>query len=434
MVEIYDVIEGSEAALAGIKRGDFLISINGHTINDVLDYSFYLAEKTVTLKIHRGSELFDVRIKKSEYADIGLEFKTFLMDEKRSCRNKCVFCFIDQNPKGMRDTIYFKDDDTRLSFLQGCYVTLTNMSDEDIERIVKMKTSPINISVHTTNPVLRERMLCNRHAGKILDYMKRFAEAGIMMNCQIVLCRGLNDNAELERTMDDLSALYPHVSSVSIVPAGLTCHRQGLYPLEPFSAEECGKIIDTVEKRAAVCLKKLGSRLFFCSDEFYLKAERPTKIDEYYEGYPQLDNGVGLITSMMTDFEYALEDVEQYDLNKARKVSIATGAAAYNLICDMVSRLKEVAPNLRCSVYKIENDFYGHDVTVAGLLTGQDIKNQLAEKRLGNILFLPRVTLRAEGDLFLDGMTPTELEWALNVKIKFIENDAAEFIRHILED
>ncbi len=434
MVEIFDVIPGSEAEKAGVLRGDFLISINGHRINDVLDYSFFITDRTVSLKLHRGSELFDVIIKKREYSDVGLEFKTFLMDEKRSCHNKCVFCFIDQLPVGMRETLYFKDDDTRLSFLQGNYVSLTNMDESDIERIILMKTSPINISVHTTNPMLRIKMLNNRFAGNLLVIMKRFAEANITMNCQIVLCKGLNDGSELVRTMNDLEQLYPHVSSVSVVPAGLTSCREGLYPLEPFNSIECAAIIRSVEAFAKKCREKHNSLIFFCADELYLKAGLPIHIERWYEDYPQLENGVGLIASMRGEFDRALRYIDKYDLNKRRIISVATGEAAYDFICGLVSQLQKRCLNLHCSVYKIENKFFGSEITVAGLITGRDIKNQLAGKRLGKKLLLSSVMLRADGDMFLDDMRPAELEWALDVEIAFVENNGDDFIRKILSD
>lgn len=434
MVEIFDVTPGSEADLAGILRGDFLISINGHPIKDVLDYSFYITDRTVNIELHRVGELFYVTIKKHEYSDVGLEFKTFLMDEKRSCHNKCVFCFIDQLPAGMREPLYFKDDDVRLSFLQGNYVTLTNLNEEDIDRIVLMKTSPINISVHTTNPALRERMLSNRFAGNVFDIMRRFADANITMNCQIVLCRELNDGAELIRTMSDLAQLWPHVSSVSVVPVGLTGHREGLYPLEPFTSAECAAVIRRVDAFAKKCREKYHSLIFFCADEFYLKAGLPIHSERWYEGYPQLENGVGLIASMRGEFDAELRRIDKYDLSCHHLVSIATGAAAYDFICGLVSRLTERCLNLQCNVYKIENRFFGPEITVAGLICGRDIKEQLAGKRLGEKLLLPSVMLRAEGDVFLDDMWPSELEWAMNVKIIFVKNNGEDFIRKILSD
>ncbi len=433
MVTVFAVTPASYADKAGILAGDIIISINENRINDVLDYRFYLTEKKLSIKIHRGSDLFDVNItKKDRYDDIGLDFDTYLMDEKKSCRNKCVFCFIDQLPKGMRESLYFKDDDSRLSFLMGNYITLTNLSDEDIARIVKMKTSPINISVHTTNSDLRVSMMKNKNAGRVLDIMRQFAGANITMNCQIVLCRGLNDNKELIRTMTDLAALYPHVVSVSVVPAGLTKHRCGLYPLEPFSREECAEVIQTVEEFADSCLERLGSRLFFCGDELYIKAGLPLHGEEYFEGCPQLENGVGLIPSMKASFEAELEFISDFDLNKKRTISIATGEAAFDFISSLAKKLESTSPSLCCNVYKIKNDFFGENITVSGLLTGRDIFAQLSGKPLGEYLLLPSSSLRYEGDMFLDSMTVSELEEKLNTKLRFVDNDGYEFISAVL--
>ena len=434
MVQIFDVLPGSQADLAGIMRGDQLISINDHNINDVLDYSYYLAEKNVRLILQRGGAIIEARIKKREYADIGLEFETFLMDEKRSCRNKCVFCFIDQLPPGLRESLYFKDDDARLSFLQGNYVTMTNMSDSDIDRIIKMKMSPINISVHTTNPALREKMMSNRFAGRLMDYMRRLAQAGIRMNCQIVLCRHLNDRAELQRSMEDLYSLYPQVQSVSVVPAGLTKFREGLYPLEPFTPEECGAVIDRIEAFAARCREADGVSLFYAADEFYIKAGRPIPGEERYDDYPQLENGVGMIASMRGEFMRALEDLSAYNLNEKRVVSVATGAAAYDFICDITEELERRCPNFHCRVYRIENNFFGPEITVAGLLTGTDLKEQLKGRRLGTRLFLSSAMLRSDGDMFLDNMTPAQLEWELDVPISFTPSDGGEFVRMLLTE
>ena len=432
MVTISSVEPSSPAAKVGIRAGDILISINGQDINDVLDYRFYLTEKRVTLKIHRGPELFDVSIKKGEYDDIGLEFETYLMDNKHSCRNKCIFCFIDQLPRGMRDTLYFKDDDSRLSFLLGNYITLTNLSDADVDRIIEMKTSPINISVHTTNPELRIQMMKNKRAGEVLSYLRRFADAGISLNCQIVLCKGVNDGAELWRTMRDLVSYLPSLNGVAIVPAGLTDHRDGLYKLEVYTPDEAAEIIDKVDEFAAECLEKYGSRLFFCADELYLKAGRELPDDEYYEGYPQLEDGVGMIRSMQTEFDDEFEYISDYDLDKPRSLSIATGYAAYDFILSLVERLRAVSPSLDCKVYKIRNDFFGHNITVAGLITGRDIISQLEGKPLGERLLIPSVMLRHERDRFLDDLTTDELSKRLGVKLVTVESNGAEFIEKIL--
>ena len=433
MVTITGVEKASPAAKHGILPGDILISINGHDINDVLDYRFRLTEKKITLLIHRGPDLKEITIKKDEYSDIGLEFETYLMDKKHSCRNKCVFCFIDQLPKGMRDTLYFKDDDSRLSFLMGNYITLTNLSEEDVDRIIEMKTSPINVSVHTTNPELRVKMMKNKNAGKVLSYLRRFADAGISLNCQIVLCKGINDGKELERSMTDLAALYPSLVGVSIVPAGITNYREGLCHLEPFKAEEAGEVIDTIDKFGEKCLKKFGTRLFFSSDELYIEAGRELPGEDYYEGYPQIENGVGMIRSMDGEFTDELDFLDEYDLEKPRKVSVATGAAAYDFIKSLADRLCEQVPTLECHVYKIINDFFGHNITVAGLLTGKDLANQLNGKDLGDRLLIPRVTLRSEGDVFLDDTTPEWLSEQLGgVEIVPVESTGNDFVSKVL--
>ncbi len=433
MVEIKGVEPGSYAARMGIFPGDILISVNGHEIRDVLDYRFYLMEKQIRLILHRGPELLDIVIKKGEYDDIGLEFDTYLMDKKQFCRNKCVFCFIDQLPKGMRETLYFKDDDARLSFLQGNYITTTNMTEREIERIIEMHISPVNISVHTTNPELRVQMMKNPAAANLMPIMRRFAEAGIRMNCQLVICKGLNDGAELDRSMRELSELYPMVESVSVVPAGLTCHREGLYPLMPHTPEECRNIIAQVNAFGDALLEKNGTRLIYCADELYVKGDIPIPCAEYYEGYPQIENGVGLMRSMEEEFTDEIAYLtEDYDLSKERSVSIATGMAAYEYIAKLAGRLMEHSPALKVQVYPIRNRFFGENITVAGLLCGCDLKEQLQDKKLGNKLIIPAVTLRAERDVFLDGMTPGELSQALGVPVQACENGGAELISAIL--
>ena len=433
MVLIKEVMTGSPADRHGIKSGDYLVRINGKDINDVLDYRYYLAEPRVKLLIHRGPDLFDVTIRKPRYDDIGLDFETFLMDDKRACRNKCIFCFIDQLPPGMRETLYFKDDDSRLSFLMGNYITLTNMDEHDISRIIEMKMSPINISVHTTNPALRCQMLNNRFAGSCYDTMKRFAEAGIEMHAQIVLCRGVNDGAELMRTMRDLAALYPAVSSVSVVPAGITKYRENLYPLTPFSKEECRTVIAQVEGFAEECRQTYGSRLFFCADELYVKCGAKFPSGDAYEGYPQIENGVGMIRSMADEFTEAIKHTEELDPHRPRFCSVATGVAAFPFIQLMVEEMKRRCYNLNCEVYEIQNDFFGENITVSGLLTGKDLYRQLRGKDLGKVLFLPSSMLRHEKDRFLDDTTPIWLENKLNVKIVFLDNDGEMFVEQILK-
>ena len=431
MVKIFGVEQSSYAQKCGILPNDTLISINGNEINDVLDYRFYMTDRVLSLALSRDGKQFTVKIKKGEYDDIGLEFETYLMDSKKSCKNKCVFCFIDQLPHGLRDTLYFKDDDARLSFLMGNYVTLTGLKDSDVDRIIKMRMSPINISVHTTNPELRCKMMNNRFAGKSLEYLKRFAENGITMNCQIVLCKGLNDGNELINTMHDLAVLYPAVNSVSIVPAGLTKHREGLYPLEPFSPEETAKVIKTVENFALLCKKEYGSSIFFCGDEMYLKAGLKIPDADYYEDFSQIENGVGMISSMAEEFDFAIEELD-YSLPAGRCVSIATGYAAYSFIFSLAKTIEEKYGNIKINVYKIENEFFGSNITVAGLITGADLVAQLKDKELGTTLFIPTVMLESEGKMFLDSMTFQEAEDKLDIEIRPIRVDGGEFLYSIL--
>ena len=431
MVEITGVERRSRAAKAKIKAGDRLLAINGNEILDVLDYRFYLAEKRVELSLERNGKPFSVTIRKDEYDDIGLCFETPLMDGKQSCRNKCVFCFIDQLPPGMRETLYFKDDDARLSFLHGNYITLTNLTDRDVERIIRMHISPINISVHTTNPELRVAMMKNKHAGESLRHLYRLAEAGVEIHGQIVLCRGINDGKELDRTLSDLAALYPSVSSVSIVPAGLTKYREGLHPLTIFTGEESAAVIDQVEAVASALYEKNGSRVFFCADELYLSAGRDLPPEDFYEGYPQLENGVGMITSLRTEFA----DWQTYGASPRacrREVSIATGVAAYPLLCEIARKMETAFSGLTVRVYEIQNRFFGEHITVAGLLTAGDIVEQLQARPLGEELLLPAAVLRSEEDVFLDDKTPREVEEALACPLRFVESDGAALAAAIL--
>ena len=435
MVTVYGIVSGSLAEKAGIRVGDILHTVNGKEISDVLDYRFYLTEKKTVLSLTHDGVPYEVKIHKEMYADIGLEFETYLMDEKHSCRNRCIFCFIDQLPKGMRDTLYFKDDDSRLSFLMGNYITLTNLKDSDIDRIIKMRISPINVSVHTMNPELRVKMMKNKNAGDVLKYLKRLADAGITLNCQIVLCRGVNDGEELLYSMQRLSELYPQVESVSVVPAGMTKFRDGLYPLSPYTPAECAEIIDTVTGFGDECLEKYGSRIFFPGDELYVKSGRPLPDEAFYEDFSQIENGVGMIASMKAEFDYEAEQSEKSAVSP-RTVSCATGYAAYDFISSLAKKISETVKGLKVNVYRIKNNFFGESITVSGLLTGKDIAEQLKEHaergELGQTLYLSRNMLRAEGDLFLDGMTPAELSDALcGVKIEFIQNDGAEFFSAI---
>lgn len=434
MVKITSVNKNSRACRAGILAEDILLTINGREISDVLDYRFFLTDKTVTLCLMRGEEQYEVTIKKQEYDDIGLEFETPLMDKKQSCHNKCIFCFIDQLPRGMRETLYFKDDDSRLSFLHGNYITLTNLQKKDIDRIIEMHISPINVSVHTTNPELRIKMMHNKRAGEVLEYMKILSDAGISLCGQIVLCRGINDGEELVRSMSDLSELFPQMQSVSIVPAGLTKFRDKLYPLTEYTKEEAAEVIDTVDRFAEQMLLKHGQRMFFCADELYLKAGRELPDEDYYEGYPQIENGVGMITSLESEFYSELDYLDEYleNYSGSRHISIATGVAAYDCIKKMAVELEARVEGLRIDVYKIINHFFGESITVAGLLTGKDMSEQLMGKALGDELIFPSNTLRAGEDIFLDDMTPSMLSEILKVKVSPSAETGDGFIRQAL--
>ena len=434
MVTVKEVAHGSRADRRGVKAGDVLVSINGREVNDVLDYRFFLTDTNILLRLLRDGEPVEVSIQKKEYDDIGLDFETPLMDKKHSCENRCIFCFIDQLPKGMRETLYFKDDDSRLSFLHGNFITMTNLSSKDIDRIIEMHISPVNISVHTTNPELRVKMMRNKHAGEVLEYLPRLASAGISHCGQIVLCRGINDGEELERSMRDLARLAPAMESVSIVPAGLTKFRDKLYPLTEYTKDEAARIIDTVESFAKECRASIGTSMFYCADELYLKAERPLPDEDYYEEFAQIENGVGMITSLLSEFDRELEFIEEYleDFKPPRRVSIATGVAAYPTVKAMAARLEAVVEGLEVNVYEIKNFFFGESITVAGLLTGKDMSEQLAGRELGDELIFPENTLRAGEDMFLDDMTPERLSEILGIPVRQGRNDGGEFIRGIL--
>ena len=421
---IQGVRRGSYAKKAGIAAGDELLAINGHSLTDVFDYRFYAAELDLSLSLCRDGKPFDVFIrKKREEDELGLEFATALMDEKRSCRNGCVFCFIDQLPKGMRSSLYFKDDDTRLSFLHGNYVTLTNLTDRDVDRIIEMHMSPVNVSIHTTDPELRVKMMKNKRAGEVLSYLKRFAEAGLAIRGQIVLCKGLNDAEHLQRTMEDLAALFPALDSVSIVPVGLTDHREGLYPLSPFTKEEALAVIEQVNGFAEAFQKEHGSRLFFLADEFYLKAQKPLPCEDDYEGYPQLDNGVGMLRSLWQEVQFSIEQLPFKPCKRARRVSLATGLAAAPMLKEVATLCMQNDPLLTVEVFAIENRFFGKNITVAGLLTGKDITEQLQGKDLGDVLLIPKNALRAGENVLLDDMTTSDIAKCLGVKVVPVSDD-----------
>lgn len=430
MIKITGIIENSPAyRTQKISIGDFLISINGHKINDVLDYMYYSADNQISLTVSRDGKEFTVNLEKSEYDDLGIESGSFLMDKKRTCRNKCVFCFIDQMPKGMRETLYFKDDDARLSFLQGNYVTLTNLEQPDIDRIISMKLN-INVSVHTTNPELRCKMMNNRFAGEKLQYLKQMTDSGIKLNCQIVLCPELNDGEELKRTLSDLGELMPNISSIAVVPVGLSKFREGLYPLKCFDKDSAGEALDIISEFQNKFLENYGTRLVFPSDEFFLIAERKIPGSDYYEDFAQYENGVGMLRSLEDEFMQALE-CSDYD-NQNRKISIATGYSAYNTIKKLAGLAEKKYSGLKCELYSIRNDFFGETITVSGLITATDILKQLENKNLGTELLISSSMLRRDTDVFLDDLTVSDVENRLNVKIIPVENDGFALLDAIL--
>ncbi len=421
----------SPAEKAGLKSGYTLLTINGNDIMDVLDYRFYQNNKKLTLSyINEKGKIIKAKVKKGEYDELGLNFATYLMDNKHSCLNKCVFCFIDQMPKGMRESLYFKDDDSRLSFLFGNYITLTNITEHEIDRIIKMHISPINISVHTTNPDLRVKMMTNKNAGNVLSIINRFNDAGIKINCQMVLCPGYNDGDELVRTLTDLTALS-NAECIAAVPVGLTKYRDGLTDLKPFDKENAAKTIDIINRFGDMCIEKYGSRRVYASDEFYILAEREMPNADYYGDFLQLDNGVGLWSLLKQETHDAISLCD-YNLENQRKISIATGKAAYPLITEIIDKMTKKWDNLNCRVYAIENEFFGPLITVAGLVTATDIIKQIGNENLGDELLIPEVMLRSEGDMFLDSITLSELKEKLNTEIRVVSVDGYEFVDAVL--
>ncbi len=414
-------IDADSPLLGRACIGDTLVSINGNKIRDVLDYKFYAYDRNLQLVLRReNGEEYELQVSKREGGDLGLDFTSYLMDKPRSCANNCVFCFIDQLPKGMRKTMYFKDDDARLSFLLGNYITLTNLSKREIARIIALHISPINVSVHTTDKELRCKMLKNPRAGESIDTMQAFAAAGIRMNCQIVCCPGWNDKQALDRTMRDLEAMYPSVHSVSVVPVGLTKFREGLEPLTSFTPHTAAEAIDQITAFGDECLKKHGTRIFFCGDEFYLLAGRELPPDEFYEEYTQLENGIGMLRMMLTEFTSALKLSDPPD---GVPFSIATGVSAAPFFQHMADMARELYPEMEIHVYPIVNDFFGHNINVTGLITGQDLVSQLQGQNLGKRLLISQNMLRRAEMDFLDDMTLEQAVEALGVPIYPLEQD-----------
>ena len=429
-VKIFYVTTGSHADKAGIKKGETLLSINSNEIVDVLDYRFYQVNRKLTLEVaDEDKNVRTIEMTKGEYEEIGLEFETYLMDKQHSCRNKCIFCFIDQLPKGMRESLYFKDDDSRLSFLFGNYITLTNITEHEIDRIIKMHISPINVSVHTTNPELRCKMMNNRFAGDTLKYLKRFADAGITLNCQIVSCPGINDGDELVRTLTDLENLG--VNMTAIVPVGLTRYRENLYPLVPYNKETAGQTIDIIEKMGDECVKKHGRRIFFPGDEFYLLAEREIPSPEFYEDFSALEDGIGMIAYLTDDVGWKLEELDA-DESLCHKVTIACGEGVFPYMKRIMSMINEKFPNITINTRAIKNNFFGGGVNVSGLVTGGDLIDQLRGDDLGDRLIITSSMLRFENDLFLDDVSTDDVERELGVTLVPVNNNGNDLVEAVI--
>ena len=428
---IKNVLPGSIAEELEISAGDKLLAINDQEIEDVFDYHFLANEEYLTVLIEKpDGEQWELEIEKEYEEDLGIEFEQGLMDEYRSCRNKCIFCFIDQMPKDMRETLYFKDDDSRLSFLQGNYVTLTNMSDHDIDRIVRYHLEPINVSFQTTNPELRCKMLHNRFAGEALNKVDRLYEGGITMNGQIVLCKGINDGEELERSIRDLMKYAPQLQSVSVVPVGLSKYRDGLYPLQPFTKEDAKEVLHIIHKWQKKAHEEFGIHFIHGGDEWYILAEEELPKEERYDGYLQLENGVGMLRLLMNEFEDGYESLNGDEID--REVSVATGFLAYPYIKRMADRIMEKYPKSKIHVYGIRNDFFGELITVSGLITGQDLIGQLKGKALGEKLLLPCNMLRIEEQDFLDDVTLQDVKDALQVPVDIVKSSGQDFIDAVL--
>ncbi len=431
--KIGTVSEGSPAEKAGFVPGDIIKKINNVELVDIFDYHYYSDEANITVELlHEDGTTSEVQVQKEEGEDLGVIFCNGLMDDYKSCSNKCAFCFIDQMPPGMRETLYFKDDDTRLSFLQGNYVTLTNMKMADLDRIIAYKLGPINISVHATNPELRVKLLHNRFAGDILDKIRKLYEAEIPMNAQVVSCLGLNDGPELDRTISDLLDFAPVMSSMSVVPVGVTKFRDGLYPLRTYTAEEAGKVIDQIEHWQQVAMERIGNHFVQASDEWYILAGRPLPEAERYDGFIQLENGVGMLRLLHEEVLDALEDIKKPLFMKKRKVTIATGKLAAPFMRQLSDIITEKFNKVTVEVIPITNDFFGEEITVSGLITGQDLIAQLKGKDLGDNLLLSCTMLRAQEEVFLDDVTLSELEETLQVKTRIVQSDGHDFVHAII--
>ena len=432
--EIAAVRPGSLADRAGIRPGDTILKAGGKELRDIFDYYYYEENSELDLLIgHPDGTSQEYHITKSDDdTDIGLTFENGLLDEYRSCSNHCMFCFIDQMPKGMRETLYFKDDDTRLSFLQGNYVTLTNMSDEELQRVIDYRLSPINVSVHTTNPELRVRMLANRNASRIMERLKKIADAGLTINTQIVLCKGVNDGAELDRTIEDLLSFYPQVVSLSVVSVGLTKVREGLYHPEPFGKEDSEKVIDQIESHQKKIYEKYGEHFVYASDEWYLKAGRDLPSSDTYDGFGQLENGVGMLRLLIDEFTEALGNEGRHPF-KHKSVTIATGVLAAPFLRQLSVIFMKKYPRIKVDVVTIINHYFGEMITVSGLITGTDLKEQLKEHGVNDRLLIPVNMLRSSEEVFLDDVTVGELSQTLQVPVTVVKSSGQDLLDALLD-
>ncbi|MEW9096130.1 MAG: DUF512 domain-containing protein [Clostridiaceae bacterium] len=429
--KICKVLPNSIGEEVGIEPGDVLMTINGNAVNDIIDYRFLMADEYISVEVEKShGEVWEIEIEKEYHEDLGVEFEKSIMDEAKSCQNKCIFCFIDQLPKGMRESLYFKDDDSRLSFLQGNFVTLTNMKDEDIDRIIKYRISPINVSVHTTNPELRQKMLHNRFAGNIYERLKKLSSAGIIINCQIVLCPGVNDGEELVKTLEDLYKLYPSVQNVAVVPVGVTKYREGLFNMNLFNKERALKEISQVLKLQDKYKKEINSPFVRLSDEFYVLSEVDLPESDFYEGYEQLEDGVGMIRIFRDNIEDNIPDLRK---NIKGNFTFITGALAYNELEKCKDKIEENNSNIKIDVIKVINNFFGETITVAGLITGKDIMESLDKNQVGDYIFIPRNMLRAGDDVFLDDITLKDLENYYGRKVIICEYTGEDLIENLNE-
>ncbi len=416
-----------------LEPGDKLLEINGEVIEDVLDYRYYIQNEEISMVVEKKDGTQEEwEFDKEYYEDLGIEFENGLMSEYRSCTNKCIFCFIDQMPPGMRDTLYFKDDDARLSFLQGNYITLTNMKKKDLDRVIKYHLSPINISVQATNPELRKMMLHNRFAGELMDKMRLLKNAGIEMNGQIVLCKDVNDGKELERSLRDLMTLYPQMQSVSVVPVGLSKFREGLYPLKPIEKEDACAALEIIERIQDEMFEQFGTHFVHASDEFYLLAQRELPEEDRYDGYVQLENGVGMLRLLLEETAWVLDEMEGD--NRTHRISVATGKLAAPYLRRIADEVEAKFPGVQILIYPIVNHFFGEQITVSGLITGDDLKTQLSGQDLGDKLLLPANMFRSGEEVFLDDVTREELENALQVPVNIVKSDGQDLILALIQE